>query len=62
MTDLKPFSHHFVWLSALFVLGSSIINLPFNNADKLTFLGFIVAFLLSLLLVFLVYEFNFLKC
>ena len=61
MTDLKPFSHHFVWLSALFILGSSIINLPFNNADKLTFLGFIVAFLLSLLLVFLVYEFNFLK-
>ncbi len=61
MNKLKPFSHHFIWLSALFVLGSSIINLPFKNADKLTFLGFIIAFLLSIALVFAVYKFNFLK-
>lgn len=61
MNKLKPFSHHFIWLSALFILGSSIINLPFKNADKLTFLGFILAFLLSVFLVFAVYKFDFLK-
>ncbi len=61
MTESKPFSHHFVWLSTLFILGSSIINLPLKNADKLTFLGFVISFLLSLLLVFAVYKFAFLK-
>lgn len=61
MTKLKPFSHHFVWLSTLFILGSSVINLPYKNADKLTFSGFIIAFLLSLGLVFAVYKFDFLK-
>ncbi len=61
MTKLKPFSHHFVWLSALFILGSSIINLPQKPANKLTFLGFVIAFLLSLLLVLAVFKFSYLK-
>ena len=61
MNKLKPFSHHFVWLSTLFILGSSIINLPYKNADKLTFLGFSLSFLLSLALVFAIYKFDFLK-
>lgn len=61
MNKLRPFSYHFVWLCALFILGSGIINLPFAFADKLTFLGFLIAFLLSILVVFLVYKFDFLK-
>lgn len=61
MLKTKPFSHHFVWLSVLFILGSSIINLPANFTDKLTFLGFVIAFLLSLAVVFAIYKFNFLK-
>lgn len=61
MNKLKPFSHHFVWLSALYILGSGIIILPSQNADKLTFLGFVIAFLFSILLTVLVYNFSFLK-
>ncbi|MBQ3547090.1 MAG: hypothetical protein IJA44_01265 [Clostridia bacterium] len=61
MNNSKPFAHHFIWLSTLFILGSSIINLPFKNADKLTFLGFLIAFLLSIALIFAVYKFDFLK-
>lgn len=61
MNKLKPFSHHFIWLSTLFILGSSIINLPFKNANKLTFLGFLIAFSLSIALIFAVHKFDFLK-
>lgn len=61
MNKLKPFSHHFIWLSTLYILGSSIINLPFKNADKLTFLGFVIAFLLSVAVIFAIYRFDFLK-
>lgn len=61
MNKLKPFSHHFVWLSCLFILGSGIINLPFAFADSLTFLGFLIAFLVSIPLVFAVIKIDFLK-
>lgn len=61
MNNIKPFSHHFVWLSTLFILGGSIINLPFAFTDKLTFLGFLIAFISAILLSFLVYKFDFLK-
>lgn len=61
MNKLKPFSHHYVWLSCLFILGSGIINLPFTFANKLTFLGFLIAFVVSIPLVFAVLKTNFLK-
>lgn len=61
MNKLKPFSHHFVWLSCLFILGSGIINLPFTFANKLTFLGFLIAFLVSIPIVFAVLKIDFLK-
>ena len=61
MNKIKPFSYHFVWLSALFILGGSIINLPFAFADKLTFLGFLISLVLAVLLSFAVYKFDFLK-
>ncbi len=61
MNKLRPFSHHYVWLSCLFILGSGIINLPFKNADKLTFLGFLIAFLVSIPLAFAVLKIDFLK-
>lgn len=61
MNKLRPFSHHFVWLSILFILGGSIINLPFAFADKLTFLGFLIALLISIPLNFAVYKLDFLK-
>ncbi len=61
MNKLKPFSHHFVWLSCLFVLGSGIINLPVAFANKLTFLGFLIAFLVSIPLAFVVFKVDFLK-
>ncbi len=61
MTKLKPFSHHFVWLSCLFILGSAVINLPANNADKLTFLGFVIAVVLTIPFLFAVYKWDFLK-
>ncbi|MBE6780781.1 MAG: hypothetical protein E7545_07370 [Ruminococcaceae bacterium] len=61
MNKLKPFSHHFVWLSCLFILGSGIINLPFAFADKLTFLGFLIAFLIAIPLTFAVIKLDFLR-
>lgn len=61
MIKLKPFSHHFVWLSCLFILGGAVINLPFNSADKLTFLGFASAVLLTVPFLFAIYKFEFLK-
>lgn len=53
-------SKHFLWLSTLFIFGGTIINSPFKNADKLTFLGFLISFILSVVAVFAVYKFSFL--
>lgn len=50
-----------MWLSVLFILGGAIINLPTNNADKLTFLGFLISFLLSSLVFFAILKFDFFK-
>ena len=50
-----------MWLSVLFTLGGAIINLPTKNADKLTFLGFLISFLLSVLVFFAVLKIDFLK-
>ncbi len=48
-------------LAVLFVLGESIINLPLKNANKLTFLGFIISLLLSLLVFYAVLRVDLLK-
>ncbi len=61
MTNTKDFSHHFLWLSVLFILGGAVINLPTKNADRLTFLGFLISFLLSILVFFATFKFDFLK-
>ena len=61
LKNTKPFSLHFVMLAVLFVLGESIINLPLKNANKLTFLGFIISFLLSLLVFYAVLRVDLLK-
>lgn len=49
------FSRHFVALSTLFILGNAVINLPVNTANKFTFLGFLISFLISLLLYFVLF-------
>lgn len=49
------YNKHFVALSLLFILGNAVITLPQKNADKFTFLGFLISFLLSLLLYFTVF-------
>lgn len=41
---------HTLFLSALFVLGNAIITFPKNGADDNTFLGFLIAFVVSLIL------------
>lgn len=50
-TDIKSFhNRHLVALCALFVLGNAVIGLPVKTADKFTFLGFLISFLIGLLL------------
>ena len=49
------FAKHFIALSALFILGDAIITLPKKNADRFTFLGFLISFLISLGLCFIVF-------
>lgn len=61
LQNTKPFSQHFLWLSALYILGGSIITLPSSNANRLTFLGFIIAYILTVILTFAVLKINFLK-
>ncbi len=61
MQSTKSFSHHFLWLSALFVLGQSIIILPTSQANRLTFLGFLISAFLSFLLTLAVLKLDFLK-
>ncbi len=61
MQSTKSFSHHFLWLSALFILGQSIIVLPKINTNRLTFLGFLISAFLSFLLTFGVLKLDFLK-
>ncbi len=61
MTKNNQILNRFWWLASLFILGSSIINLPTKNANNLTFLGFVLAFFASILVCFLVYNFTILK-
>ncbi len=61
MQKVKPFSQHFLFLSALFILGEGIIILPLKNATRLTFLGFLIAFLIAALVFFAVIKLDFLK-
>lgn len=49
------FSRHFVALCTLFILGNAVINLPVKTANKFTFLGFLISFLISVVLWFLVF-------
>jgi len=42
------YSLHIAFLTAVFTLSNAIITLPFNSADDKTFLGFILAFFISL--------------
>ncbi len=43
------YNKHFLSAGVLFILGNAIISLPHQNADKFTFLGFLISFLISLL-------------
>ncbi len=52
-TDYKK---HFISLCVLFILGNAIISLPSGDADKFTFFGFLIAFLISLLLYFIIFS------
>lgn len=49
------YKKHFLGLSALFVLGNTVITAPKTNADQFNFLGFLVAGIISLAVYFLVY-------
>lgn len=51
----SAYGKHFIALSALFILGNAVINLPVSVADKFTFLGFLISFLISLLLYFVLF-------
>ncbi len=44
-TKTPNFAPHFIFLSALFILGNSVIGLPYRGADKYTFLGFLLSFI-----------------
>ncbi len=61
LKNIKPASLHFIMLSVLFVLGESIITLPLKNANRLTFLGFTISFLLSIMVYYAVLKIDFLK-
>lgn len=50
MKTKQDYRVHTLFLSALFVLGNAIITFPKNGADNNTFLGFLIAFLISLIL------------
>lgn len=50
MKTKQDYRVHTLFLSALFVLGNAIITFPKNGADNNTFLGFLVAFFVSLVL------------
>ncbi len=50
MKTKKDYRVHTLFLSGLFVLGNAIITFPKNGADNNTFLGFLIAFLISLIL------------
>lgn len=55
-TDIKPlFSRHFIALSTLFILGNAVIGLPVKTADKFTFLGFLISFLIANILYLLIF-------
>ena len=43
------FGRHFVCLTALFILGESVIGLPYNNSGGYSVLAFIAAAALGLL-------------
>lgn len=53
------YNKHFISLCVLFVLGNGIISLPQKSADIFTFLGFLVSFLISFLLLLLPINFKF---
>lgn len=54
MKNKTVFFTHTVALSTLFILGNAIISLPKNNADEFTFLGYLSACIISILLYFIV--------
>lgn len=43
------YKKHFISLCVMFILGNAVISLPFEKADKFTFLGFLISFIISLL-------------
>ena len=56
ITEARPlFSRHFVALCSLFILGNAVITLPLQKADKFTFLGFLISFLIGIVLYFIVF-------
>ena len=57
ITEAKPlFSRHFAALCTLFILGNAVIGLPVKNADKFTFLGFLISFLVGIVLYFIAFS------
>lgn len=58
ISDTSSFSKHFVALFALFILSNAVITLPSKNADRFTFLGFLVCFIISFILYCLILNLN----
>ena len=50
---LRATNKHFLCLAPLFVIGNAVITAPSRNADKFSFLAFLVACILSLVVVYL---------
>ncbi len=55
------YNKHFLLLSALFVLGNTVITAPQNNADEFNFLGFLISGLMSIGMIFIGYLLPFSK-
>lgn len=58
-TKTLNFAPHFIFLSVLFILGNSVIGLPYRNANKYTFLGFLLSFIVLNVFCFIIFYLNF---
>lgn len=54
MNSKTNYSLHTIFLSALFLMGNTVIVLPFSSSDDKTFLGYITAFFISFAVIFLI--------
>ena len=55
-TKNTPLSKHFFCLCALFLLSNAVITLPSKNATQFTFLGFLICFIFSFILCFIILQ------